>query len=507
MEYSIEAAMKIISSNSLISGDQGGSIRVPPLVLSRLGRGGKTTMLHVLFNQLKASDRYAPIYISFNGDFQRFPGESDQDAILRLIAVQFINVPEDETESFYRFQFAKAQVLAHLAGTSGGREIVLLIDELNTLRNPLDPTGAILLRNEFLDKQSRYLVFSTHSPMNVDVTMDQHLGTLNIPSSPRGYFSLSMPFSIDVGVIRTMFNNQPSIVPTPAQVVLFGGIPSLLFCSLTNMASITPKVRFRLDLLSNPIAEVEQAQLFVQFVEEILSGDQKHSLVRRFDKFSSVDETNKSHWPLCFISPILAALSQLPVVHKITSLIDYDLSVLAARTETGLDWEIIVQIAILLRCICPPDSEICVPFFGNRNRRRVLETLCVTIPAENHTLEDAHNFIVGFVDSVAVGTILYITPQYAKFPDYDGFLVYKAVDEHTVVVGIQVKLTRGYPKHPVPTWIEKAILIRGNAPERPNYKDKWIYLSKEVMMGLLGTSMAPLYPHSWPAQPLVDNFL
>jgi len=72
-EYSVQTAMTIISLKSPIVDDEGGSIRVPPLVLSRLGRGGKTTMLHVLFNQLKASGKYAPIYISFNGGFHRFP--------------------------------------------------------------------------------------------------------------------------------------------------------------------------------------------------------------------------------------------------------------------------------------------------------------------------------------------------------------------------------------------------------------------------------------------------
>jgi len=179
--------------------------------------------------------------------------------------------------------------------------------------------------------------------------------------------------------------------------------------------------------------------------------------------------------------------------------IDYDLSVLAGRTQTGMDWEIIVQIAILLRCIGHPQGVVDVPFLG---RCVVLEISCETIPVEYTTLADVHVFISNGVNSLAVGTILYLTPQYAKFPDYDLFLVYKATNRLT-----RVKLIRGYPKHPVPTWIEKAFLIRGNAPERPHLKDEWIYLNKDEMMSLLGVSMAPLYPHTWPNLPQVDDFL
>jgi hypothetical protein len=132
-------------------------------------------MLHLLFNELKASGKYAPIYISFSGAFQRFPNEFYAEAILRLIAVQFIDLPEGQRAARDRFQFNPTQVLEHKARSSNGREVVLLIDELNSLRKPLDWTGAALLREEFLDKRGRYVVFSTHSPMNVDTVIDEPL--------------------------------------------------------------------------------------------------------------------------------------------------------------------------------------------------------------------------------------------------------------------------------------------------------------------------------------------
>ena len=508
---SIKSAMHTISVESQKPYADVGTYRVPPLVLSRLGRGGKTTMLHLLFDELKGSGSFLPIYISFNAGFQRLPDEKDADAILRLIAVQFIDLPaETKNPLSYNFRFTSEAVLQHISASSAdGRTVVLLIDELNSLRRPLDRSGADLLRTEFLDKTGRYLVFSTHLPMNLDSTVDELNGTVSNPSSIRRFVNLSMPFSNDVTVMRAMFAGQSlSIVPTPAQVALYGGIPSLLYCSLATGDEITiPKFRSEYEIEREPIKSEVKMPLFIDFVQEVLTGIREHETVRRFDMFSSIDASRKSSWPLCFISPILVAISRemglkmlSDIANKIADLVDRDLSALTARThQTGLDWEVIVQIAILLRCIGRPGANIVLPFLGDC---KVSGTICVTIPAEYQSLDQAHSFISKCVRSLATDTVAYITPQFAKFPDYDGFLVYKEA-----VVGIQIKLTRGYPKHPVPDWISEAFLIRGNAPATTYVDEKWTYLNKEEMVALLGYSLAPLYPNTWPEQPLSDDFL
>ena len=345
--------------------------------------------------------------------------------------------------------------------------------------------------------------------MNLDCTVDELIGTVSNPSSIRGFVNLSMPFSNDVTVMRAMFAGQSlSIVPTPAQVALYGGIPSLLYCSLsTGDEILTPKFRCDYEIEREPIKSEVKMPLFLGFVREVLTGIREHETVRRFDMFSSIDASRKSSWPLCFISPILVAISRemgvkmlRDIANKIADLIDHDLSALTARTQTGLDWEVIVQIAILLRCIGEPGANIDLPFLGDC---KVSGTICVTIPAECESLDQAHSFISNCIRSLATETVAFITPQFAKFPDYDGFLVYKEA-----VVGIQIKLTRGYPKHPVPDWISEAFLIRGNVTPATTYVDeKWAYLSKEEMVALLGYSMAPLYPNTWPGQPLFDDFL
>jgi hypothetical protein len=475
----------------------GGSVRIPPLVLSRLSRGGKTTVLYLLFEKLKQHG-YAPIYITFNGGFQRLVDETDAEAILRLIGVQFINVPQGRQANSLELKFNRDQVLEALTKTANGLPVVLLVDELNSLRKPLDVTGACLLREEFLDKKDRYLVFSTHEPMNVDaVSIDNHIGTVSDPTSQRGFIPLQMPFSTDVRAYHAMFGDA-SIYPTPVQVAIYGGIPSLLYSSLTaSTVNVKPRSRCLSHFSNNEVNPAIRKILCNEFVEEFFTGDRSHANVRRLDIFSSVDNNDKSHWPLCFVAPILEILSAHPIAKHIGKLIEQDLTVFAERTETGLDWEIIVQVAILLRCFGPP-GELTLPFFG---LVFVLDAGYATIPASVETLEQAYQHITSFMRDVPTGKVVYFTPQFAKFPDYDGILAYKATEEVVRLAGTQVKLSRGTPKHDVPTWMESAFLIRGNAPNSPYGIGKWVYMDKQEMLQLLGNSLAPLYPNSWPEMP------
>jgi hypothetical protein len=55
-----------------------------------MARGGKTTILEHLFEQLKKTAEINPVYINFNGNFKLKPGESHSEAILYLIAEQLV---------------------------------------------------------------------------------------------------------------------------------------------------------------------------------------------------------------------------------------------------------------------------------------------------------------------------------------------------------------------------------------------------------------------------------
>jgi hypothetical protein len=76
----------------------------------------------------------------------------------------------------------------------------------------------------------------------------------------------------------------------------------------------------------------------------------------RFDMFASImpdeDQTAMIVWPLCYISCILDQFGQRYGIFKsLHQLVHDQLRAYMQKTESGLDWEILVQIAIILRMI------------------------------------------------------------------------------------------------------------------------------------------------------------
>ncbi len=99
--------------------------RVPPLVLMRFARGGKTVSLSKIFDKLKEVPNVHPILISFNGSgpipFKRRNGETQAQAILRLIAMELGEYTPEQSRNLVVDRKALDQ---HL-----GENVVLLIDE------------------------------------------------------------------------------------------------------------------------------------------------------------------------------------------------------------------------------------------------------------------------------------------------------------------------------------------------------------------------------------------
>jgi len=151
-----------------------------------------------------------------------------------------------------------------------------------------------------------------------------------------------------------------------------------------------------------------------------------------------------------------------------------------------------VQIAIALQCIASPAKLAERLLFSGVV---VTTSSYATIPGEC-TLDLAQEFITRLLDKVANGTLLLLTPQSAKFPDFDSLIACKNSDGIACVAGIQVKQGDRYPKNSstVKPWMSFGFLVRGNAAASSSGKDKWKYLSKSDLKGLLGYSLAGLYP-------------
>ncbi|CAE7755824.1 unnamed protein product, partial [Symbiodinium necroappetens] len=107
------------------------SVRVPPTELSRCMRGGKTTVLVHVFDQLKRESKN-PIFISFNGDslIRQLENESCLETMLRAIAVALRkNKPQDSGEAAR--VVCRQDVLQEYLRDK--KDVVLIVDELNVL--------------------------------------------------------------------------------------------------------------------------------------------------------------------------------------------------------------------------------------------------------------------------------------------------------------------------------------------------------------------------------------
>jgi hypothetical protein len=144
--------------------------------------------LRELFKKIKALDTFVPIIISFNGFFRLQNDETPINALLRLIAIQFLE-PLTADESVL-VTCNKNALLKYISEKTVGMKVVLLIDELDVLGTPVDVEVSFFLKREFLDKANRYLVFTSRVPLNLDAKFDRYLGITTMPPSTRGFFSV-----------------------------------------------------------------------------------------------------------------------------------------------------------------------------------------------------------------------------------------------------------------------------------------------------------------------------
>lgn len=122
--------------------------------------------------------------------------------MLRLIAVQFIDVNPDEDAK--DFVCRKRDLLLRLTELSAlhAKPFVLVIDELNGMGVPINGQAADFLKQHFLDEAGRYLIFSSHIMVSL-ATLSHVASTRDWPSD-RYIRMLHLPFCLDKRAIREM---------------------------------------------------------------------------------------------------------------------------------------------------------------------------------------------------------------------------------------------------------------------------------------------------------------
>jgi hypothetical protein len=494
----VEEAIPIIDRELTHQSPSSGAYRVRPMLCSRMARGGKTTLLFLIFDKLKQLN-LSPIFISFNGssNFQQREGETHTQAIVRSIALQLV-----ETTGYDpRYLVCEEQALDDYLGE---KPVVLIIDELNALGFPIDQDAGRMLRKLFLDKNNRYLIYSSHITMDIgDKNFSKYVASS--ANSERGFHVLNFKPCIDLALFRQMSPACGSI--SPAQVMLFGGIPSLIY-SVRN-GEMTPEERF-LRTMQQPIVKKTLRQnpneLFQTFVRVVLSGIWNKEL-SIFEEFGMTKEQNKFIWPLCYIEHILKTFDRHDagrnfILDNIQSLWGS-----ASTVGSGKDWECLINIALAFQCLrYSYDGGSFGPFGDipqfDPDREKDLELIFCHLPGELENLSTAMDYLHSLQRLTPEKNVLILAvPCSSKFETFDGLLIRQKPQQVAVICGYQAKLGKGTPINSLPedcAYVLKGYLLRGRPVQQSTETRGWNFLGYADLRDLLGYSFMEFAPANWP---------
>lgn len=319
-----------------------------------------------------------------------------------------------------------------------------------------------------------------------------------------------MPQCNDLSELRKM---EGCSALTGHEATICGGIPALIFSALKNPNF--PGARFDQAMKKFtqefPATITDQNLLYSllkRFLRELFYGARNHGepLLRFFDQFSSIPEADKVRWPLCYLSEILKIFRILVlvlvtsgvghVIDEIYKISRKDIPVFASMVETGLDWQSVVDVAVLLRALEALLWKRGHPLVPSLFEVKSIEF--VPMPDEYRTLEQGQQFIMNLPPREP-GHLYVIRSTYAKFPLFDGFLVAVLGTNLKELTGYQVKLGRHTPRLSVPNWVNGGgVLICGLASTSSSIRPTgWKFMSECQIQEFLGYSLDPLYPASW----------
>ena len=495
VDPTVEETIAIVKRECVREGVPGGARRIKPVVMSRMSRGGKTTVLLNLFERLKDLDTYLPIFISFNSNtqFRHRADETHEHAILRRIAVQFMTTQTDD----FNINIDSKVLLEYIAEQSVDKKVVLIIDELNRLSTNIDEAAANLLRSEFLDMKNRYLVISTHVPLDLEATHNSATvigkrSSSEYPASDRGTYVVHMPVSTNLADLRQMSPDCRAL--TPFEAVFYGFIPSLIYSIKGGQLNTMERVAHFRSRSNQPDISVES------FLDMVLSGVGTIQL-SSFLGFGTAVADGKIQFPLCYIHAILVIWFGQNYFMRLYKSIE----IYGSTVGTGLDWETVVQYAVMMRCVLACECEQYNGPFDILPPRKKPKFLYIEVPGEIRTIEDMIDYVKSRVCHHNYPILALVKPMFASFPMFDGFVWYHQPHEDLEIapmemkIGFQCKLGNEGASQLIPDYIAKGVLVRGKPSGTSFQKDKWEYMNAEEIDELVGFSLKPLIPVHWPA--------
>ena len=128
---------------------------------------------------------------------------------------------------------------------------------------------------------------------------------------------------------------------------------------------------------------------------------------------------------------------------------DEDKATFGAKVETGLDWETVVQYAVMMRCVLVCKDSADRGPFDIVPAAECPEFIYISVPGEHKTVDAVMTYVKKRLGQCGKHTLVMVNSQFAKLPVFDGFVWYHvpvANDATGValhkIIGYQCKLGR-----------------------------------------------------------------
>ncbi len=236
----------------------------------------------------------------------------------------------------------------------------------------------------------------------------------------------------------------------------------------------------------------------------MIRGNRSTTVSRYFASFLSVGANSQVSYPLCYVYEIIKKLNLCRATVVLLEIMDKLKSNLGSN-YSGMAWECIVQVAIILRML--ESHWFSVEFLDLAPCGVQPDLVFATLPDECDSLNGARKVINKMIKTCTKPTLIYVNSANASYPSVECFAIYTAngVVADAKTKGFQMKSSDAKPRHPIDENILNcgALLIRGRVktkgPRAPIAG--WTYMSSAQVRDFIGNSLVLGMPRDWLQDP------
>lgn len=465
----------------------------PPILVSRMAKGGKTTILRALSSHLIHMG-ILPVMISFRG-FKKRGAESLCRALVRLISSTLMDFEDNDDVSKLSVNIRAVELLietrynAEFIGKARRYHhcpCVLILDDFQCFSTSLDDDSFAFLKQLFFDRYGRAMIYSATKRYSLRPGM--------------GYLRFSkFPFISLAPTKRSVSTSQFYSTMSHNIIAYFGAVPSLLnsivmtrFRPTKALGAYLNSIRTGCCLLS--LNADDRSTFMKGFLETVLTGCLSDEKIAIFERFATIDEGECYIWPICYISLIIKTFSDHPVANAFYELVQ--MLKLSGGIDGKLDWKLLLRMGIVLRCLAVQYGNQKVPLLnvslGALNAKGfVIDHHFLISSTPYISFDVAKQTVHEILSTTSTQRVVLFSPSPAVSIDcFDGLLAYRAHPNSWTIVGYQVCIGVAPYTSKFPSWIAKGYIFTDISIYVDRTDGNWVCLGLQQLVDVLGYSLS-----------------